>query len=1029
NALGLMDNSKRTFAPRPIERRRFTYTTGSAAAIISGLNEFVEQHKELPIPGRNYKGDPTEMLLGNISSSYEFPKPDESNSLEADRERLPICELLTQWWESRPQTMRDPEGWELIRASLAVTAAGGRDRTKESLNEVWKKAEPLYGVIPAAKPVTSLLLAWLTRLFPPRNSLIDFYLDGAETVLSRIVNLESKEKQGGRAADPALTYLYAARRHRHSNASLWSDEQVTRLWHLMRWADQPTPSSKVRSRIASLEDIADAFRVGAATEHDIYDQILTQHDTQHSSFNDLKNVSSRKNLPIFERTPGLREIAEKCRQRIVEVELRRGDTETAASKPARSLRYSGGRDVLLKLVAALGKDTFARGYSYYGQTNRSDVFSHLIRATFPGEAETPETFGPAAKAAGISEKRLIETAVYAPQWAKHVEKALNWEGFTEAIWWLHAHTKDNSWSVEAEIKEAWTAEIADKTPLSAEDLTEGAVDVSWFQRLHKTLGETRWKLLDEAAKYASSAGGHKRAQLFADAMLGRIEITDLLGRVEEKRHQDSLRALGLLPLPTGGKAREADLLQRYQAMQSFLRTSKQFGAQRQESEKLATRIGMENLARTAGYADPNRLQWAMESASVADLKEGAVTQTVGEVSVSLAINGLGLPEMTVMKKGKTLANIPPAVKKEPEVAALVARRTDITRQVSRMRESLESAMCRGDHFSGAELASLLDHPILRPLLRNLVFIEAEGSEPVLGYPIGDGLLEDCDTARHSVDTKTALRIAHPFDLLHTGAWERWQKDCFLRERIQPFKQVFRELYVLTEAEKVEGTKSQRYAGHQVNPKQALALFGKRGWVGGGDYDYESDGPRKTFHEDGFTVSVGFMGWTLTPADVEGSTIEEVRFTKKGDWRPVALESVPPRVFSEAMRDLDLVVGVAHVGGVDPEASQSTVEMRAALVREAMGLLKIENVRFQKSHAIIDGALSTYNVHLGSAVVHRMPGGYLCIVPVHSQHRGRLFLPFVDDDPRTAEVVSKVLLLARDREIQDPTILEQILAVR
>jgi hypothetical protein len=63
--------------------------------------------------------------------------------------------------------------------------------------------------------------------------------------------------------------------------------------------------------------------------------------------------------------------------------------------------------------------------------------------------------------------------------------------------------------------------------------------------------------------------------------------------------------------------------------------------------------------------------------------------------------------------------------------------------------------------------------------------------------------------------------------------------------------------------------------------------------------------------------------------------------------------------------------------------------------------------------------------LGSGVVHKMPGGSLCIVPVHAQHRGRLFLPFADDDPRTAEVVSKVLLLARDYEIQDPTILEQI----
>jgi hypothetical protein len=45
--------------------------------------------------------------------------------------------------------------------------------------------------------------------------------------------------------------------------------------------------------------------------------------------------------------------------------------------------------------------------------------------------------------------------------------------------------------------------------------------------------------------------------------------------------------------------------------------------------------------------------------------------------------------------------------------------------------------------------------------------------------------------------------------------------------------------------------------------------------------------------------------------------------------------------------------------------------------------------------------------------------------VQSQHRGRLFLPFVDDDPKSAEVISKVLLLARDKDIQDPTILSQL----
>jgi hypothetical protein len=128
-----------------------------------------------------------------------------------------------------------------------------------------------------------------------------------------------------------------------------------------------------------------------------------------------------------------------------------------------------------------------------------------------------------------------------------------------------------------------------------------------------------------------------------------------------------------------------------------------------------------------------------------------------------------------------------------------------------------------------------------------------------------------------------------------------------------------------------------------------------------------------------------------------------------------------------MRDLDLVVSVAHAGGVDPETSSSTVEMRATLVRETCDLLELGNVRVESRHVLIEGELGSYSVHLGSAIVHRQPGGALCIVPVHSQHRGRLFLPFADDDPRTAEVISKVVLLARDKEIKDPTILEQLRA--
>jgi len=37
----------------------------------------------------------------------------------------------------------------------------------------------------------------------------------------------------------------------------------------------------------------------------------------------------------------------------------------------------------------------------------------------------------------------------------------------------------------------------------------------------------------------------------------------------------------------------------------------------------------------------------------------------------------------------------------------------------------------------------------------------------------------------------------------------------------------------------------------------------------------------------------------------------------------------------------------------------------------------------------------------------------------------MFLPFVDEDPKSAEIISKMKLLSEDHKIQDPTILAQI----
>jgi hypothetical protein len=381
------------------------------------------------------------------------------------------------------------------------------------------------------------------------------------------------------------------------------------------------------------------------------------------------------------------------------------------------------------------------------------------------------------------------------------------------------------------------------------------------------------------------------------------------------------------------------------------------------------------------------------------------------VTVTLSVSAEGMPSIAVRRGDKALKSVPAAVKKDPAIAALTARKAALAKQSKRVREALQDAMTAQDTFTAADFEALARHPVVAPLLGRLVWVS----------PAGAALMRDDVAALAAKAVDGPLRIAHPRDMAADGTWVHWQERLFKKELRQPFKQVFRELYALTGAEKASGPVSRRYEGHQVQPRQALALLGTRGWV----TSYESGESSKAFHRHGYVARLSCTDGFGTPSEADLPTIDGVYFTRPGGWEAQPLESVPPVVFSETMRDIDLVVSVAHAGGVDPEATASTVEMRAALVRETARLMKLDNVSFSGSHVLIDGELGEYALHLGSGTVHRRPGGALCIIGVGSQHRGRLFLPFADDDPKTAEVVSKVLLLARDRQIKDPTILEQL----
>ena len=100
-------------------------------------------------------------------------------------------------------------------------------------------------------------------------------------------------------------------------------------------------------------------------------------------------------------------------------------------------------------------------------------------------------------------------------------------------------------------------------------------------------------------------------------------------------------------------------------------------------------------------------------------------------------------------------------------------------------------------------------------------------------------------------------------------------------------------------------------------------------------------------------------------------------------------------------------------------------MRRAVAELTANMLALKNVEFTETHAVIKGSRAEYSLHLGSGVIHIKGGAMLNILPVHSQQRGRIFLPFVDDDPKTAEILSKLIMLSEDKKIKDPYILSQL----
>lgn len=698
------------------------------------------------------------------------------------------------------------------------------------------------------------------------------------------------------------------------------------------------------------------------------------------------------------------EIGQKLIDTVLKTELARGDSETCYSRYINSIKRIYGAEYFVKILAALGKDTLNRSTYYfaYKDVSKKQSLSYLLGICVPDADDDPEKLKKLVSQTDVTENRLVEAALFSNGWIPILEKYLGWEGFLSTCYYFIAHMNES-------LDERTQAVIAKYSPISAEDFNVGAFDIDWFKDALQTIGETHFNKVYNAAKYISDGAKHSRARKYADAAMGRLSKEEAVKNITEKRNKDTLMAYALIPL-----SGEDDMAERYLFIQEFKKQSKNFGAQRRASETAAAECALQNLSKNAGFSDVSRLTLRMETKLFEDVKSLMEWNAVDEIRLKLEIDENGDAEVLCEKGGKPLKSVPAKYKKNELVLEFGATKKMLAEQYRRTRRMFEEAMESETEFTVGELSLLCTNPTVKPIVSRLVY----KANDRLGFLNGNKLV-DFSGEETLLKEQTALKVAHPFDLYRDGHWHEYQKYLFDNRIIQPFKQVFRELYVKTE-EEAQAFRSTRYAGNQIQPQKTKACLKTRRWV----CDVEA-GLQKVCYKENIIASIYALADWFSPADIEAPTLEWVEFFDRKTGRAMRIGEVPDILFSEVMRDVDLAVSVAHAGGVDPETSHSTIEMRRAIIEFTLPLFKLKNVCLEGSHAFITGERADYSVHLGSGVVHLQGGPMINLLPVYSQHRGKLFLPFVDEDPKTSQIISEILLFAEDKKIKDPFILNQL----
>ena len=461
-------------------------------------------------------------------------------------------------------------------------------------------------------------------------------------------------------------------------------------------------------------------------------------------------------------------------------------------------------------------------------------------------------------------------------------------------------------------------------------------------------------------------------------------------------------------------------------------------------------------------------------------------ELAGGHAAILQLSATGTPRLAYESPtGAPLVRLPASVKEDPSskpaLATLKLDAKALAADLAVHRFRLERSWLTRQTWSvDAFKERLLGHPVLGWLARRQIWTvtATDGSTRTCLFAVGGRVVDPDGTTSALPNAADVLSLWHPLHASESDLVARWRRTLSRLEIAQPIRQAWRETYVVTQAEHESSPDSRRYALRVLHQAQAIELARPRGWETRTLVPHipSSERPPWMLIMPGFgccaelrTAGVGVLD--LGRAPFTHVVTDRVRFRvveDRGDWRrdgarkititdtPLRLGDVNPVVFSEVMRDLDLLVSVAattlDVGPEDlqlvPEIGQWRRQAGLAVVplpkephfggvartrREVLEailpeLLPAGAVEIGERHLLVHGRRHDYEIHLGSGDILVLPFRQQLVLSLRplpeTPEPPRLILP-LHDDVRLHAIIESILMLLRDDRIRDKNVLAQL----